>query len=160
AHARGWGIDDGDPVVVYDNVAGTKAGRAWFILRWAGLENVRLLDGGYAAWVAGGYPVSTEVPEPEPGNVTLSVGNLPVLDADGAAEHAAKGTLFDARGRKQYEAGHIPGAKLAATRNTLTAEGLLRDEETLREQLAQAGIDGETPIGVYCGGGVAAAHLL
>jgi thiosulfate/3-mercaptopyruvate sulfurtransferase len=45
ARARSWGIDNGGPVVVYDNVFGTKAGRAWFVLRWAGIESVRLLDG-------------------------------------------------------------------------------------------------------------------
>ena len=64
--ARAWGISAGDPVVVYDNVSGTKAGRAWFVLRWAGLESVRLLDGGYQAWLRGGHPVSTAEPAPAP----------------------------------------------------------------------------------------------
>jgi len=158
ADARSWGIRNGDAVVVYDNVAGTKAGRAYWVLRWAGIADVRLLDGGYAAWVAAGLPVSTQTPEPAPGDVVLHPGNLPVLDADQAAEYAAAGALYDARGAAQFAAGHIPGAVSAPTRDNLDASGLLRDEDSLRKRFAELGIDGSRPVGVYCGGGVAAAH--
>ncbi len=160
SHARAWGISAGQPVVVYDNVAGTKAGRAWFTLRWAGIASVRLLDGGYAAWAGAGYPVSTDEPAPEPGDVVLAPGHLPVLDADEAAAWAAKGELYDARGRRQFAAGHIPAAIAAPTTDNLTADGLLKDEQSLREQFAALGIDGSGPVGVYCGGGVAGAHEL
>ncbi len=160
ANARTWGIHDGDSVVVYDDAFGTKAGRAWFVLRWAGIQDVRLLDGAYRAWVDGGYPISTQVPTPASGDVTLSAGHLPTLEADDAAEHAARGTLFDARGASQYHAGHIPGARLAATSGNLTEAGLLKDEAALRQRFTELGIDVATPIGVYCGGGVAAAHEL
>jgi FMN-dependent oxidoreductase (nitrilotriacetate monooxygenase family) len=158
--ARAWGISQGDPVVVYDNVSGTKAGRAWFVLRWAGIASVRLLDGGYQAWTADGHPVSTAEPDPVPGDVVLSPGHLPVLDADGAAEFAARGQLYDARGRGQFEAGHIPGATAAPTTDNLTGDGLLQDEPALRARFAALGIDGSQPVGVYCGGGVAGAHEL
>jgi thiosulfate/3-mercaptopyruvate sulfurtransferase len=166
-HARAWGINQGDEVVVYDNVFGTKAGRAWFTLRWAGIARVRLLDGGYAAWVAGGHPVSTEEPAPAPGDVVLDAGHLPVLDADGAAAHARAGTLFDARSLPQYAGapgdprdGHIPGAVAAPTRDNLTGGGLLKDDRALRDRFAALGVDGSRPVGVYCGGGVAGAHEL
>jgi thiosulfate/3-mercaptopyruvate sulfurtransferase len=81
ARARRWGISAGDSVVVYDNVAGTKAGRAWFVLRWAGIDDVRILDGGYAAWLVAGQPVSTGTPDPAPGDVTLSAGHLQIEPA-------------------------------------------------------------------------------
>jgi thiosulfate/3-mercaptopyruvate sulfurtransferase len=158
--ARAWGIHAGQPVVVYDNVAGTKAGRAWFTLRWAGIASVRLLDGGYAAWAGGGHPVSTAEPAPVPGDVTLTPGHLGVLDADEAAAAAVRGELYDARGRRQFAVGHIPAAIAAPTTDNLTAGGLLKDEEALREQFAALGIDGSGPVGVYCGGGVAGAHEL
>ncbi|HVT68819.1 MAG TPA: rhodanese-like domain-containing protein, partial [Trebonia sp.] len=164
---RAWGIGDGDPVVVYDNVFGTKAGRAWFVLRWAGIASVRLLDGGYRAWTDGGFPVSTQEPAPAAGDVTLSPGHLKVLDADGAAALAARGALYDARGRGQFEgsaddrrSGHIPGAISAPTTENLDGDGLLKDEEALRERFAGLGLAGPGPVGLYCGGGVAGAHEL
>jgi thiosulfate/3-mercaptopyruvate sulfurtransferase len=165
--ARAWGIGQGDPVIVYDNVFGTKAGRAWFVLRWAGIASVRILDGGYRAWADGGYPVSTAEPATVPGDVTLSPGHLDVLDADGAAAFAARGDLYDARGRAQFagspddpRSGHIPGAIAAPTGDNLTGDGLLKDERSLRERFTALGIDGSRPVGVYCGGGVAGAHEL
>jgi thiosulfate/3-mercaptopyruvate sulfurtransferase len=160
ARAQAWGIRAGDPVVVYDNVAGTKAGRAWFVLRWAGLASVRLLDGGYRAWAGGGHPVSTAEPAPVPGDVVLSPGHLPVLDAGEAAAFAVRGELYDARGRGQFAQGHIPGAAAAPTTENLTETGLLKDEQALRDRFAALGIDGSHPVGVYCGGGVAGAHEL
>jgi thiosulfate/3-mercaptopyruvate sulfurtransferase len=159
--ARAWGISAGQPVVAYDDVAGTKAGRAWFVLRWAGIASVRLLDGGYRSWADGGYPVEAGEPAaPAPGDVVLAGGQLGTLDADQAARLAARGELYDARGAKQFAAGHIPDAIAAPTTGNLTEDGLLKDEESLRERFAALGIDGSGPVGVYCGGGVAGAHEL
>jgi len=156
--ARGWGISADTPVVVYDRLAGTKAGRAWWVLRWAGLRDVRILDGGLAAWVRDGGAVTDGVPAPVPGNVTLSAGHLPQITTERSVDFAQQGRLFDARTRAQYADGHIPGARWLSTRANLTEDGLLRDEQWLRERFAAAGIDGSAEVGFYCGGAVAAAH--
>jgi thiosulfate/3-mercaptopyruvate sulfurtransferase len=168
-NARRWGISAGDSVVVYDNVYGTKAGRAWFVLRWAGIDDVRILDGGYAAWVAAGLAASTHTPSPAAGDVKLSAGSLPVLDAEAAAILAERGVLLDARAYEQFRGavpggsrsgGHIPGAVSAPTQESLGNGGLLLDEEQLRSRFAALGVDGSRPVGVYCGSGVSAAHEL
>ena len=57
--ARRGGINTGDTVVVYDDLAGMSAARAWWLLRYAGVEDVRLLDGALSAWQSAGHPLHT-----------------------------------------------------------------------------------------------------
>lgn len=165
---RRWGIDAGSLVVVYDNASGAQAGRAWWTLRWAGHTNVRLLDGGLAAWQAAGHDTAAQPVHPAgTGDFTVIPGGLPVIDANDAAEIARKGALLDARGRTAYEGeadkpatGHIPGAICAAASNTLGADGCFKSTEDLRALFADLGADGTQPVGVYCGSGNAAAFEL
>jgi thiosulfate/3-mercaptopyruvate sulfurtransferase len=85
AAGRRWGVRAGRPVVVYDDNGATAAARVWWLLRWAGLRDVRILDGVLGGWVATGGPLSTTDERPEPDDVALSPGHLPVLTADEAA---------------------------------------------------------------------------
>ena len=55
---RGAGVSRDRPVIVYDDRDATAAARGWWLLRYYGHENVRVLDGGYQAWLAAGLPVS------------------------------------------------------------------------------------------------------
>ena len=80
AAVRGLGITSDTTVLVYgrDTVGhanekwpGRRAGqiaatRALLILRYAGVDDVRLLDGGYDWWVSAGYPVETTLRKPTP----------------------------------------------------------------------------------------------
>lgn len=166
-HARGWGLRQGQPVVVYDHDRGLVAGRAWWVLRWAGIAEVRLLDGGFAAWAAAGLPVAFGAPAPPPGDAVLSPGHLPVLDADGAAALARAGVLLDTRVRANYiggatppgtpRRGHIPGSVSAPVADVFTEAGPFADAATLRHLFAALGADGSRPVGVTCGAGISAA---
>ena len=166
ASARRWGLTRDRDVVVYDNSGGLAAARAWWLLRWAGVARVRLLDGGLAAWLAAGFEqVAGEAGPQPPGDVDLSPGHLPTLTADEAAALPATGTLLDARAGERYRgevepvdprAGHIPGAISAPTAENLRPGlPLFKAGAQLRERFA-AYADG--PVGVYCGSGVTAAH--
>ncbi len=66
--ARRWGLDDGDAVVVYDDNGNQAAARAWWLLRWAGVADVRILDGALGAWEG---ELATDDVVPQAGNVTL-----------------------------------------------------------------------------------------
>lgn len=165
-HARGWGLRQGQAVVVYDEDRTLVAARAWWLLRWAGIADVRLLDGGFAAWRAAGLPLAHRAPVPDPGDVRLSPGHMPVLDAAGAAALARSGVLLDSRIRPNYigaavapgaaARGHIPGALCAPAADNLTEPGPFAEEETLRHLYAALGADGSRPVGVYCGAGISA----
>lgn len=158
------GLDPDRPVVVYDEPGSFAAGRAWWVLRWAGLD-VRVLDGGLQAWLAAGNELQAE--EPPPAQVRplrLRTGQLPTLDA--AAVAAFDGVLVDVRAPERYRgdvepidarAGHIPGAVNRPVTAYWDAAGRLPEDTTLRESLALP--DGR-PVAVYCGSGVSAAQVV
>jgi thiosulfate/3-mercaptopyruvate sulfurtransferase len=143
---RRAGVSDGRDVVVYDEADATAAARGWWMLRYFGHLRVRVLDGGYRAWVAAGQPVVTgEGAAPPPGDFTASPGGMQLLDADGAAALARHGTLLDARAGERYRgeaepidpvAGHIPGAVSAPTAGNVLADGRFRPAPDLRARFA------------------------
>ncbi|MCV7226228.1 sulfurtransferase [Mycolicibacterium komossense] len=167
--ARRWGLNPGDPVVVYDDWNSQAAARAWWLLRAAGVEDVRLLDGGWGEWRRGGLPAEIVAATPDPGTITVdNLTGLPAVDADGAAQRASSPDhlLLDARAAARYRgdeepldqrAGHIPGAVSAPTADNLTAEGTFLPAADLRERFAALGADSH-PVAVYCGSGVTATH--
>ncbi|MDQ7906484.1 sulfurtransferase [Phytohabitans sp. ZYX-F-186] len=166
---RAAGVRAGRPVVVYDLGDGPAAARAWWTLRWSGHDAVRVLDGGFPAWVAAGLPVTTEVPDPAPGDITVRPGGMPVLDATAAGRLAGEGVLIDVRAAPRYRgevepvdpvAGHIPGAVNLPTTDHVEAGGRLRSAEALRSRFAGVGVDQGVRVGAYCGSGITAAHTV
>ena len=169
--ARGWGLNAGDPVVVYDDWSGQAAARAWWLLRAAGVVDVRLLDGGLAAWQRLGLPTETVVRQPEPGSVAIdTLASAPTVDAETVAARARtpEAIVFDARAAARYRgdeepldqrAGHIPGAVSAPTAENLGADGTFRSAAELHRRFQQLGAD-TGDIAVYCGSGVTATHQI
>lgn len=163
------GIDEKRPVVVYDYPGSFAAGRAWWVLRWAGLD-VRVLDGGIKAWQAAEAGLASGAPpEIAPTAPVLTLGRLPTLDADQVA--AFDGVLVDVRAPERYrgdnepidpKAGHIPGAINRPVSRLWNEQGELPSDDELREllELPVAVSRGERPLAVYCGSGVSAAQTL
>jgi thiosulfate/3-mercaptopyruvate sulfurtransferase len=169
---RRAGVRADRPVVVYEAGGGVPVGsaaRAWWTLCWAGHSDVRVLDGGYAAWVAAGGPVTTEVPEPTRGDFTVHPGQLSTVDAAAVPAVAAGGVLIDARIGPRYRgevepidpvAGHIPGAVNQPVAGTAAADGRLLPAGRLRERFQALGVRSDAPVAAYCGSGVTAAQTV
>lgn len=169
AFLRGAGVRTGQPVVAYDDGDGSIAARVWWLLRWSGHPEVAVLDGGYAAWTEEGRPVTADVPSPALGDIVVSPGGMPLVDADGAAELARTGSLLDARARPRYagetepvdpKAGHIPGAVNAPFADHIGPDGRWRSPAELATRFAGLGVAADQPVGAYCGSGVTAASVL
>jgi thiosulfate/3-mercaptopyruvate sulfurtransferase len=169
AAMRAAGVSRDRPVVLYDDGDAMAASRGWWMLRYFGHPDVRVLDGGYRAWTAAGLPVTVDDPAPAPGGFTAEPGHLPVLDAAGAQATARSGLLLDARAGERYRgetehvdpvAGHIPGAVSAPTVGNANPDGTFRDPAELAARFTALGAvpETETPVGAYCGSGVTAAH--
>ena len=178
AAMRAAGVSEHSSVVVYDDADATAAARGWWILRYFGHGDVRILDGGYRAWLGAGLPVTTAEAAANRGDFTARPGGMPVLDAAGAGALARAGLLLDARAPERYRgekepvdpvAGHIPGAVSAPTMGNVNADGTFRNAAELAARFASLGAapDRAAPadhrpggggVGAYCGSGVAAAH--
>lgn len=166
--ARRWGIDDGDTVVVYDDLKNLSSARAWWLLRYAGVADVRLLDGSLRAWTDAGFEVETgDAAPPAPGSVTLTYGALPVLSLEEVSGFADAELLLDARAAERYRgdvepidprAGHVPGAVSAPTTENVGPDGRFAEPEDLRARFVALGALPGVEVGVYCGSGVTAAH--
>ncbi|MFG2590718.1 sulfurtransferase [Streptomyces sp. NPDC048438] len=161
---RRAGVGEESPVVVYDGGQGWAAARAWWLLRWTGHTDVRVLDGGLAAWTG---ELTTGISEPAEGDFRPRPGALGLLDADEAADLARSGLLLDARAAERYRGdvepidrvgGHIPGAVSAPTTQNVGEDGRFLAAGTLASRFSALGADGGTQVGVYCGSGVSGAH--
>jgi thiosulfate/3-mercaptopyruvate sulfurtransferase len=167
---RRAGVDSDTPVVCYDGGDGMGAARAWWLLRYLGHRDVRVMDGGYPGWVDAGLPTeSGPGPEVPPGSFTARPGTMPTIDADAAAELAQSGLLLDVRAGERYRgevepldpvAGHIPGAVSAPASQNLDERGRFRSAAELADRFRPLGADDGRPVAAYCGSGITAAHTV
>jgi thiosulfate/3-mercaptopyruvate sulfurtransferase len=165
---RAAGVSSGRAVTVYDQGSSLAAARGWWLLRYFGHPDVMVLDGGLAAWLEAGLPAQTGDSDPAGGgDFAARPGQMPVLDADGAAALARRGALLDARAAERFRgevepldpvAGHIPGARNRPTALNLDASGRFRAPAELRRAFAATGVGSATEAGAYCGSGITAAH--
>lgn len=178
AAMRAAGVSAARPVVVYDDWRSIAAARAWWLLRWAGHDDVRVLDGGWRAWRESGGDVETGEIRPEPGDLVVEPGGRAVVDAEGAERIAATGVLLDARPANRYRgedetidpvAGHIPGARSLPALGLMVDDGRFLPVERLAERFGAVGVRGDAGgcggegrdggVGIYCGSGLQACHV-
>jgi thiosulfate/3-mercaptopyruvate sulfurtransferase len=164
------GVTPARPVVAYDAQGGMYAARAWWMLRWAGHRDVRVLDGGLQAWRAAGGQLESGIVAPVPSPLPYPLGDSLVASVDADALHKSLGrvTVLDARAGERYRgevepldarAGHIPGARSRFFKDNLDASGRFRPAAELRAAFEAFGA---APAAVVhqCGSGVTACHNL
>jgi thiosulfate/3-mercaptopyruvate sulfurtransferase len=168
---RSCGIDAGSTVVAYDDVDASAAARAWWLLRWSGIQRARVLDGGLSAWRAAGCPLvpGAETATAE-GDVVVRSGGMPTVNADDLlGDLAERVVLLDARASRRYRgevepidpvAGHIPGAVNLPYLNLLDDQRRFRPATELAAAFAGAGIGPGTVAAASCGSGVTACVLI
>lgn len=172
AAMRAAGVRGDRPVVVYDDWQGLAAGRCWWLLRHHGHPDVRLLDGGWAAWQETGGAVAAGVPgEPADGagDFRPGPGVLPVVAAEDLVGDGAVDVLVDARAPERFRgevepidaiAGHIPGAVNVPTSRNLDASARFLPPDRLAAVYAEVGAVPGASVAAYCGSGVTAVHTL
>ena len=165
------GITPSTTVIVYSQQT-IAAARAWWVLHYAGVTDVRLLNGGMRAWTAAGYPVETAVNTPRPAKFVARprMAALATMAYVSARVHDQKAILADARSQKEFVGeisgydymefkGRLPtainiGDADDAARLYVNADGSLRPADEISAWWAKTGLtnDGREVI-FYCGSG-------
>ncbi len=159
--------------VVYDRNGANYCGRLWWMLKWAGHNNVAVLDGGLQAWqAAGGAVNSGEEPAHFQTNFMLAPALLTLVDGQTVADQLGRPaqTLIDARATPRFKgevepldpvAGHIPGALNRPFSQNLGPDGKFKPTTQLRTEF-EALLGGRDPATVvhHCGSGVSAVPNL
>ena len=169
------GITKDITAVIYDNQSCMYAVRMWWMLRATGYSNVRLLNGGYAAWLAAGF-TSEKTDSQRPNtpttasSMTGAVGYKDALLASDLLKNLSskKFMILDARSADRFRGenetldpvgGHIPGAINRFFKNNLEVNGQFKSADVLAKEFKD--LLGETPsesIIHQCGSGITACH--
>ncbi len=162
------GVDANTPIVVYDEQSGVRAARAFWFLEFFGHPSVRLLDGGFTAWVRAGLPVALDAAPPPKSDWTGSreektlatwvdvrraLGRRDVVILDTRTDGEYEGTTVRAR-----RGGAIPGAVHIEWTRNLTPEGDFKPAPELKKMYHDAGVTPDREVIAYCQGGYRAAH--
>jgi thiosulfate/3-mercaptopyruvate sulfurtransferase len=166
------GISNDNQIVVYDTKGLFSAARVWWLLRYFGLTNIAVLDGGLPKWQAEGHPTVSGANDPTVGTLNavphtkLLRNAAQVLDASKTAGEQ----IIDARAPARFRgevpepraglrAGHMPGAKNVFFMSLLNADGTLKSDTELAAVFQAQGVDLKKPIITSCGSGVTASVL-
>ncbi len=174
---RAAGIDDDTRIVLYGDNNNWFAAWAYWQLRYQGLDNVSLLDGGRIKVEAEGLPLTTDAPSHPEGSITLPDRTREELRAyrqqviDGADSGR---DLVDVRSPEEFRGelaapahlpqeaaqrrGHIPGAVNVPWSTAVAEDGTFKPIEQLRELYGAKGVSGEDEVVAYCRIGERSSH--
>lgn len=167
AAMRRDGITNERPIVCYDQKTSISAARAWWLLTDAGHPDVKVLDGGYDAWVAAGLPVEAAPEQPVvESEWEARPGQRGRVDADGVQAALTAGRrVIDVRAAERYRgetepidpvAGHIPGAENIPATTLQRPDGTFKDAAEIRAIVGEIG-PGDI---LSCGSGITATQAL
>lgn len=166
AALRAAGISNGDRVVVYSTGHMMWATRAWWLLSYAGLDNVAVLNGGFKAWQTAGLDTESESHSHAAGDFTVrvrperfvdqtavlrAISDNSICTVNALAPDVYSGSAKMSYGRK----GHITGS-VNVHYDELLDEGSFRPAAELSALLDARGLFEADRVIAYCGGGISA----
>jgi thiosulfate/3-mercaptopyruvate sulfurtransferase len=163
------GVSPEKTIVVYDEGSTKYAGRMYWMLKYLGAQNVKMLDGNLKAWKAGRKPVTGAPTKMAAATFTAKTeaGYLAKMDEVKTATGNSSYVLVDARTPEEYAGtaetelrkGHIPGAVNVNYETLIDSKGMLKPNAELKSIFESAGVTPEKTAILYCESSVRAGIL-
>jgi thiosulfate/3-mercaptopyruvate sulfurtransferase len=166
------GLTSSSKVVVYDDNYTKNAARIWWILRYWGIDDVRLLNGGWVGWKPGNHPTEKTEITPAPAKFSAKARSNRLATKEQLLD-ALKGDklqIVDTRSEKEFcgvekltnqRAGAIPGAKHLEWIELLDKDTQrFKSAVNLRRLFQEGGIALDRPTATHCQSGGRAAVMV
>jgi thiosulfate/3-mercaptopyruvate sulfurtransferase len=157
------GFSENKSIVIYDSVSIARAARLWWTLKLYGHKDVRLLDGGFTAWINAGYDsVSIQGKLPKSTYHAKEFDKSLYADSNSIKDALGKRDvlIIDARSLKEFEDGHIPGAIHIEWSENINKNKTFKTAEQLKSLYESKGITKDKEIIAYCGSGTRSSVAL
>ncbi len=165
------GLDLDKEIIVYTSSPNGwgEDGRIVWMLRRAGFEKAKLLDGGIEFWESKKYEISKDevIPNATAVKVT-SLDNSTNITTEELASKIDDLLIIDVREKKEYDGatdfgeargGHLPGSINLTFNQFLNSNGTLKTREEIQNILDDLGIKKDSEIVTYCTAGIRSAHM-
>ncbi|MCK4716022.1 MAG: sulfurtransferase [Candidatus Marinimicrobia bacterium] len=154
------GISEKNTIVIYDSGKNTFAGRLYWIFKYLGCEDVKVLNGQMKMWRKARKPVTKAVTDAKPVTFNASLNGYAIATTEYVKSHLedAAVVLIDVRDKEEFDGqkgnakrnGHIPGAVHFEYKNVLNEDGTIKSKEELEELLKKACITKDKEVILYC----------
>lgn len=154
------GISNTSSILLYDAGSNKYSGRLYWILKYLGANDVKIINGGMGEWQKNRLPVTKAPGKLAPVNflLTLNAGIFTSMQQVKSSLGNPKTLLVDVRDPGEYKGtegnskrkGHIPGAVLFEYKNVQNANGVIKSKEELEKVFVAAGITPDKEIVLYC----------
>ncbi|MNI08214.1 putative thiosulfate sulfurtransferase [compost metagenome] len=171
---EGFGITNESTIVIYDEGSNVLATRAFYVLEYYGLrDQLKLLNGGFAVWIAEGYEVSSNLPSPRTeGSISLTANPFLITSKEDLQDGLQNAILLDTRNILEYtgedkranrRGGRIPGAihkEWSDALQEVDENGVTRfkNPSALTKEFLEAGVQPSKTIIPYCQSNQRGAH--
>jgi thiosulfate/3-mercaptopyruvate sulfurtransferase len=170
------GVRPGTTVVLYGGNNNWFAAYAYWLLRYRGFDDVKLLDGGRTAWQGQGREMVTAVPSHRETDIRVTGPEHDDMRAlrDDVLRNVGRSSFVDVRSPEEYRGevlapahlpqeqaqvpGHIPGARNIPWSKATNDDGTFRSADELADLYQGEGITPDEEVISYCRIGERSAH--
>jgi thiosulfate/3-mercaptopyruvate sulfurtransferase len=163
------GITPSSTVVLYGDNNNWFATYAWWLLKYYGHADARIMNGGRKKWMDEGRPMTKDVPAPKPTTYKTKAPDpsiRAVRDEVLAAGRTKSAALVDVRSPKEFSGellapealpqegaqrgGHVPGAANIPWGENVQADGTFKPVDQLKALYEARGITADRDVIAYC----------